>query len=126
MEAAKNATADVTPNEWRGAFCGEAKPSARIIESGSEWDRLWQDSVKQPAPEVDFSKYVAAVVFLGSQPTGGYTIEFLGPLSDGVELVLRYRPRAPTGMVIQAFTQPYAIKLYRKTGLKVSLAESKG
>ena len=126
MEAAKSAAADVTPNEWRAAFCAEARPSARIIESGAEWDRLWQDSLKQPAPEVDFSKHVAAVVFLGSQPTGGYTVEFLEPLSDGVELLLRYRVRAPTGMVIQAFTQPYAIKLYKKTGLKVSLAEAKG
>lgn len=125
MNGAKDAAADVTPNEWRGGFCAEERPSARIIESGAEWDRLWRDSIKQKSPEVDFSKHLAAAVFLGAKPTGGYGVEYLDPLSDGKELVLRYRVRSPKGMVIQAFTQPYAVKLYRKTGLKVSLAEAK-
>lgn len=126
MEAAKNAqVVDVSPSEWRGTFSSEEKPSARIIESGAEWERLWRDSIRQEPPPVDFSKYLAAVVFLGSQPTGGYTIQFLEPLTDGRELMLRYRSKPPTGITFQAFTQPYAIRLYRKTELKVSLAEVK-
>ena len=127
MESGKNlAAVDVTPNEWRGTFCAEERPSARIIESGAEWDRLWRDAIKQKTPEADFAKVVATAVFLGSKPTGGYGVAFLEPLSDGKEIVLRYRVRSPQGgMVIQAFTQPYAVKLYRKTGLKLSLAEVK-
>lgn len=126
MEATTNATADVTPNEWKGSHSAEAAPSARIIESGAEWDRLWRDAVSQQAPAVNFAKYFAAAVFLGAQPTGGWGVEFIEPLSNGEELVLRYRVRKPTGMVTQAFTQPYTIKLYKKVELKVSLSEEKG
>ncbi|MBI5200508.1 MAG: protease complex subunit PrcB family protein [Elusimicrobia bacterium] len=126
MEATKNFAADVTPNEWRGSHSAETGPSARIVESGAEWDRLWRDAVNQKAPAVNFNKYFAAAVFLGAQPTGGYGVEFIEPLSNGQELVLRYRILRPKGMVTQAFTQPYAIKLYKKGGLKASLSEDKG
>ncbi len=125
MEATKNAAADVTPNEWKGSHSAETAPSARILESGAEWDRLWRDAIGQKAPAVNFSKYFAAAVFLGAQPTGGWGVEFLEPLSNGQELVLRYRVQKPKGMVTQAFTQPYSIKLYKKSGLKVSLSEDK-
>ncbi|MBI4347452.1 MAG: protease complex subunit PrcB family protein [Elusimicrobia bacterium] len=121
-----DATADVTPSEWRGAYSAENAPSARIVESGAEWDRLWRDSLNQPAPPVNFSQYVAAAVFLGAQPTGGYGVEFLPPLSNAQELALRYRVVKPKGFVTQAFTQPYAIRLYKKTGQRVSLAEEQG
>ena len=125
MEATKNATADVVPNEWKGSHSAETAPSARLIESGAEWDTLWRDALNQKAPAVNFSKYFAAAVFLGAQPTGGYGVEFSEPLSNGQELLLRYRVNTPKGMVTQAFTQPYAIKLYKKGGLKASLSEEK-
>ncbi|MBI4422411.1 MAG: protease complex subunit PrcB family protein [Elusimicrobia bacterium] len=128
MERVHDAEAsDVTPNEWRGAFCAQAQPSARIVESPAEWSDLWRAALNQPAPVVDFSRHFALAVFLGSKPTGGFGVEFLDPISDGRELLLRYRVRepAPDGMVTQAFTQPYAVKLYRRTKLRVALAEAK-
>ena len=115
------------PSEWKGLFCSENKPSVKKISLRQEWDALWRSSLNPPAPAVDFGEYFAAAVFLGAQTTGGYGVEFLDPMSDDASVRVRYKIRkpAPGAFVIQSFTQPYAIKLYHKTPLDVSIAEER-
>ena len=127
MENASQLIATETPNEWRGAFCAESRPSTRVITTLQEWEKLWRLGMNHTPPDIDFTKHFAVAVFLGSQPTGGYSVDFLEPLADARDVLIRYTVLAPSSksFVIQAFTQPYAIKLFNKTERKISLAEMK-
>lgn len=119
-------TTGVSPSTWSGGNCGVGKPEARLIEDAKSWAALWKEELATAAPEVDFTKHFAVAVFVGLRNTGGYGVEFLPPAVSGGEVVIGYRVSspAPTGFVIQAFTQPYAIQLYRKTALKVRVEEA--
>ncbi len=108
---------DLSPAIWEGANCSISEPGERIIRDAGEWEKLWKAAFGGGAPPVDFDKYFALAVFAGACRTGGYGVEFLPPLAEGEKAVLGYRVRAPSpsGFVIQAFTQPYAIQLYHVT-----------
>ena len=123
--AADIAAVDANPSEWKGSFCPEAAGSARVAATAAQWEKLWKDSLGKQAPEADFEKHFAVAVFLGTRNTGGYAVEFLTPRSDGKEVLIAYRVRKPgQGMfVIQAFTQPYHVKLFKKTSLTVRTVE---
>jgi len=128
MENATGLTvSEVSPNEWRGQYCGVAEPDARVIGDLREWEKLWREAFSKTFPAVDFGKHLALAVFLGTQRTGGYSIEFLEPLADKDNAILRYKLHAPSArqFVTQAFTQPYAVKLYKKSPLKVQVLEVK-
>lgn len=101
-------------SEWKGQFCAVATPSAELIQDAEAWKTLWKETFAKEPPQADFSRYVAAAVFLGSRNTGGYHVEFLEPETRGAATVLRWREKRPRpgSMVIQAFTQPYAIRLF--------------
>lgn len=125
MNLADPAARDITPSEWKGQFGGPASSAAALIETAEQWERLWREDMGREAPPVDFGRYFAAAVFLGSRNTGGYDVVFLEPQisPDSVRVFYRVRGPGKGQFVIQAFTQPYAIKLYRKTGLKAALVE---
>lgn len=120
-------TEDASPSEWRGQFGGEPEPSARVISAAPEWERLWRETLRGEPPPVDFGRHRAVAVFAGSRSTGGFSVEFLEPEVDGGEAVVRYRIRGPGPgqFVVQAFTRPYAIRLYRRTELRLSVAEER-
>ena len=104
-----------------------SKAASLKVESAKEWETLWKDAFNREAPSVDFSKHFAAAVFLGLRQTGGYSVEFLEPAARADTAVIRYRTRAPGpgAFVIQAFTTPYAIRLYNKTSAPVAVDEIK-
>ncbi len=104
------------PSFWKGGNSNSAE-TALLIESEEAWKSVWMERIGSEAPGVDFSKYTALVVFLGSRNTGGYGIEFLPPALEEGSVILGWREKkpAPGGFVIQAFTQPYAVQLYRKS-----------
>lgn len=110
-----------SPIVWEGANCAVAAPGERLIFDESAWKALWEESFAREAPRVDFEKYFALAVFAGSRPTGGFGVDFLAPRKAGgaVELAYAVRAPSPSAFVIQAFTQPYAVRLYTKTRLPV-------
>ena len=112
--------------QWNGSSSRGSNPSIHLVFKAADWNRLWKDSLAQEAPSVDFTHYFAAAVFLGLKKTGGYGVDFLEPETQKDRLILRYRVRAPAKnkMVTQAFTKPYAIRLYPSTPLKVSIIEA--
>lgn len=100
-------------SEWIGGQCGVAAPGARVIADAAAWQALWKEAFSAPAPEVDFGRHVAVAVFAGLKPTGGWAPEFLPPEArDGLVVPYRVRGPGPGAFVIEAFTQPYAIRLY--------------
>jgi len=114
---------DARPSEWVGGNCGVSAARAELIRDSQSWEALWKEAFGAQAPSVDFSKHMALAVFAGSVSTGGYGVDFLPPQKNGGDVVLSYRIRPPSasGFVIQAFTQPYAIKLYRAVGSSVRI-----
>ncbi len=103
--------------EWSGAFCPVAEPAVVVARTAREWEKIWE-KIGRAAPAADLSKHFAVAVFLGTRNTGGYGVLFEEPGGKAGTLV-RYRVRKPRGMVIQALTQPYAVRLFPKAGGRV-------
>ncbi|MBI4057548.1 MAG: protease complex subunit PrcB family protein [Elusimicrobia bacterium] len=128
-ENQKTMREETNPIEWpgeSGQFCNQEQASARIVENESQWRDLWYILQNQRVePKIDFNKYFVAAVFLGSRPTGGYSIQFLEPKSEKDKTIVQYRVKAPGNgsFVIQALTQPYAIRLIPKPNTKIELRE---
>lgn len=126
-DVSKLAAVDVSPSSWEGGHCGVGKPSTAVVLTAEDWSRLWKEAFNKEAPETDFEEHFAAGVFLGLRNTGGYSVEFLPPEEKDGAVVIGYRVIRPSssGFVIQAFTQPYGLRLYRRTSLPVRLEERK-
>lgn len=127
MDPSKITAVDISPSSWKGAHSSVNQAAGFTVETDADWGKLWKDYLNQDAPPLDFTQYFAAAVFAGLRPTGGWGVEFLPPVSDGKTAVIFYRIKGPgkSSFVTQAFTTPYAIQLYRKTGLSVKLEEQK-
>ena len=112
--------------DWDGQNCSVGRPTTVVAKSPEEWKRLWDDSVGRPAPEADLSGRFAVAVFVGAVPTGGYSVEFLEPVAKGGTTVIPYRIRKPGkgSFVIQAFTQPFAIRLFTGDASDVEVREA--
>ncbi|MBI4375495.1 MAG: protease complex subunit PrcB family protein [Elusimicrobia bacterium] len=110
--------------EWQGGFCPVSRPSHRVTSNRKEWLELWK-LLGQDAPAADLKGRVAVAVFLGTKPTGGFSVHFLEPRQKDGVLLIRYRVKAPTGFAIQALTQPYAVRLFsRPSGVQIKVEEA--
>ena len=116
---------DVSPSRWSGAYCSSEEPGAVLVKDAQAWAGLWKKDFDKEAPPVDFSKYFAVAVFAGLRNTGGFSVELLAPSASDSEVAIGYRIKspAPGAFVTMAFTQPFAVQLYRKTALPVKLEE---
>jgi len=117
-------TPEETP-EWRGVFCPQKTYLAQAVTEKGAWERLWQTSMGEKAPALDFSKYVAAAIFLGEKPTGGYWIEFGAPRVTGGKMVISFKVHSPQPgqFVAQMLTQPFYLKAFPRMGAKEAAVE---
>jgi len=101
-----------------------------VVRSSAEWTALWKEHAPdQSMPSVDFKKYTVVGVFLGSRPTGGYSVGIASIERAGAGVVVTYREERPSprDVVIQAITMPFQIaRIERYTGPIAFRAESKG
>jgi serine/threonine-protein phosphatase 6 regulatory ankyrin repeat subunit B len=103
--------------EWSGQYSHKKNPSELVIINDFEWKRLWNRLFPERSiPDVDFNKYVVVCVFLGVRPAGGYSVEFGQPHLKDNKMIIPYKENKPEGVVTQAFTQPYKIKVFEKKG----------
>jgi len=80
--------------------------------SVEEWSTLWtQHAGERTRPSVDFTKEAVAAVFLGTRPTGGFSIEIVRVRNEGLALVVEYKETrpAPDSVAAQVLTSPYHI-----------------
>lgn len=98
---------------WNGSSGPAKAPEHRLVETQAEWDKLWKELGK-PAPAADFKTHFAAAVFLGEKPTGGWGVRWSEPAPEGDKLVVRYAVKKPEGFVTQAFTRPWAVRLFER------------
>ncbi len=110
--------------QWKGQFCGVSAPGTRTAKTSQEWEGLWKE-IGRPAPAQDLKGKMAVAVFLGERPTGGFRVQFSEPKTAKDRLMVGYRVLPPKGMAIQAFTQPYAVRLLPLSKLTVEIVEEK-
>lgn len=77
--------------EWEGHASKQEAEFIKVVETKGEWAELWKRAFDQPAPELDFEKYVAACVFLGHSADWLYSIDFGQPFMREGQLVIPYR-----------------------------------
>jgi PrcB C-terminal len=104
----------------RGPMSAVADARQTVARTVTEWGALWKShGAAQPMPDVDFSTSMVAAVFLGSQPTGGISVEITGTRLDGDALVVEFVERRPGrgDVVSQVLTSPFhVVKLPRHDG----------
>jgi len=97
-----------------GAFSGIRQPKQIVARDKKSFDELWKQHQPQgnsTAPTVDFKTCDVVAVFVGSKNTGGYSVE-IGPIErkgKAATVQVTITKPGPGGMVIQAFTYPFAI-----------------
>ncbi|MCL4845484.1 MAG: VWA domain-containing protein [Acidobacteria bacterium] len=85
-----------------------------VARSEQEWEALWA-GLPNPGgrsrPKVSFENTMIAGLFLGSRPTTGYHVEFVGVRLDGDTLVIEYVEGQPAEGLMQAqvITTPFAV-----------------
>lgn len=82
-----------------------------VASTAEEWSALWKShAFGKPVPKVDFAKRRVVAVFLGSRPTAGYQIEFIGTTTEGNNVIVEWtevRPK-PGMLAAQVLTSPAA------------------
>jgi hypothetical protein len=96
----------MTIQEWKGQHDGPAEAGSLVATDQASWERAWRQ-VGKDAPALDFAKFAGVMVFVGSKPTGGWTVVFDEPAARGDDAVVRYHVPKPGGFTTQAFTQPW-------------------
>ena len=91
------------------------------IRTAAEWEALWKEHAPPSArlPRVDFSKDMVVGVFLGTRPTGGYSVDIVSVESTAGETVVTYRETQPARdlMVIQALSSPvHLVRIPKQAG----------
>jgi hypothetical protein len=97
--------------EWEGQYGSKAIAEHKIINDEIGWMQLWQSLGKDPPP-LDFNKYYAVAVMAGMRRTGGYTIEFLEPIVQGVDVTVRYFVKTPSGYTMSVITYPWKVRAF--------------
>ncbi len=99
--------------EWRGQYGGEEAPAAEVITQPARWAKFWR-WLGKAMPPADFTQSCAVVAYAGLRSTGGYAIEFLAPVLQGDDLLVRWRvrPPAPDSYVTQALARPWKVKVF--------------
>ena len=114
----------------KGVYSGIEEKKYVIVTSQDEWEKLWAKVHKfitpAPAPPmIDFSSGTVIGVFMGTRPTGGYSIEIdkLRSCDDRIKAIVKSRSPAPQDMVTTALTRPYHIISIENTGMEIEFIE---
>jgi hypothetical protein len=92
----------------RGTQSRIEEPREVTIRTAAEWQTLWNEHAPSERPRVDFTKDMVVGVFLGTRPTGGYSVEIVSVEATGEGIVVSYRETQPArdAMLTQALTSP--------------------
>lgn len=96
----------------RGDTGGVERGATVVIRTAAEWKSLSHDLAPSAKPAaVDFTKSTVIGVFLGTRPTGGFSVEITGIERHGTELVVTWLEKKPgrDDMVTQVLTAPYQL-----------------
>jgi hypothetical protein len=101
--------------QWKGAYSAQNAPKQEVARDVESWQSVWKvmqgKSVPLPElPEVDFQKHMVIGVFMGSRPTGGYSVQICRIVKND-KMIVSVRETAPDpgDPVTMALTAPYHV-----------------
>lgn len=115
------------PMEWKGQQNGSMTVEHEVVTDEKAWERLWLRLGKD-APELDFKKFVAVVVFAGERPTGGFSVDFMDPApvkDGGIKVLYKIKEPAPDSFVTQAFALPWKVRAFPRPRGAVTVEAAK-
>ena len=105
----------VRPLESWGGAGGEVDiESSMRAATAEEWRTLWGLVGLRPPRALAVGREVAAGIFLGERPTGGYGIEIIGLRAQPASSAVVWRERTPPqdAVVTQVTTRPWQIAVF--------------
>ncbi len=112
---------------WKESISNQKEQFIKVVETQKEWTELWKRAFDQPAPDIDFEKYVVACVFLGHSADWLYSIGFGQPFMRDNILVIPYG----LSEIILELSGPYKasgqyhMKVFeKKKGIKMILEDA--
>jgi predicted outer membrane lipoprotein len=96
----------------RGGQSNIERPREAVVRTAAEWTALWTEhATDRERPPVDFTTSMIVAVFLGSRPTGGYSVELTSVERNSEGTVVTYRENRPAKdmMTTQVITMPFVI-----------------
>jgi VWFA-related protein len=91
------------------AMSGIDRGEQVVVRTQAEWESLWRrHAAGRPVPSVDFSREMVVGVFLGSRPSGGFSVQITGVSRAGDQLVVTWSERSPAAgqLAAQVMTAP--------------------
>ncbi len=101
--------------QWSGAYSAQDAASRVVVRDTEGWKQLWQAmhgrrSPMPEVPQVDFRKHMAIGVFMGTKPSGGYSVSITRVVQNEKTAVsVREQSPRPGDMVTMALTAPYHV-----------------
>lgn len=100
----------------QAAYCGVEEQKLLVIEDGATWKTLWEqmNSIVMPTPAVpavDFSKHMVVAYFLGTQNSGGHSVQIdkLEMVEEVLQVHIVHSKPGNNCATTSALTQPYCI-----------------
>lgn len=97
----------------RGTYCDVTLPRDQVVRTKADLEKVWKklNLSDQKLPDVNFENQTILAIFMGEQPTGGYSIRIdrISSTVDGLIVAVR-RTEPPKGTpVTLSLTRPYII-----------------
>ncbi len=107
-----------------GSFGGFSSRTVAVARDAAAWATLAAGlRPARPPDAINFPSEMAAAVFLGERPTGGYRVRIIrvAPRSGGFEIDAIEEQPHPTCPVTLALTRPFAVIAIARTDLAISV-----
>jgi hypothetical protein len=97
---------------WEGVLSAGATDMRVTARDQRDWGILWQLVGREP-PGALPEGAMAVGIFLGTRPTAGYSVDYLGASETPDQITLQWREQTPgpDQMLAQVVTAPWAIRL---------------
>jgi hypothetical protein len=105
----------VLQDEFQGLNARGTAAQTAVMRNEAAWRLFWTNNISAAAepPAIDFTRYMAVAVLIGTRPTGGYAVRIVAVTPEVDRLAVLYRLTVPaTGQAVSpAATSPYAVAL---------------
>lgn len=101
--------------QWRGHNSAREQRQRIVVRDAKGWDQLWKAMhgaivPKPDVPEVDFQKQMVIGAFLGTRPTGGFSVRITRVTqNDKIVVCVAEQSPGPDDIVTMALTSPYHV-----------------
>lgn len=117
------ASTEAAERQFNGQYGEASKEETLVVRNLEEWNSLWKKAGTDSRFDFDPAREIVVAVFLGTRPTGAFSVEIVFAKEEDGAFVIRYKERAPGpgAMVAQVITSPYLIKVFPRTDLEVRI-----